>query len=64
MRPVDGPFRSVDDLELATCSWVDWFNTVRLHSAIGHVPPIENEANYYRHINPRQRPLSGEPSLH
>jgi putative transposase len=61
---IDGPFRSVDDLELATCSWVDWFNTVRLHSAIGHVPPIENEANYYRHINPQQHPLPGEPSLH
>ena len=29
----DGPFRTVDDLELATLSWVHWFNTNRLHSA-------------------------------
>jgi putative transposase len=58
VRP-SGPFRSVDDLELATCSWVDWFNTVRLHSAIGYVPPVEHEAAYYRHPNPRQPELSG-----
>ena len=30
----DGPFRSVDDLELVTLSWVHWFNTNRLHSAL------------------------------
>ncbi len=28
----DGPFRNVDGLELATLSWVDWFNNHRLHS--------------------------------
>jgi putative transposase len=56
---LDGPFRSVDDLELATCSWVDWFNTARLHSAIGHVPPNEHEAAYYRHMNTRQLEPSG-----
>jgi putative transposase len=61
---LDGPFRSVDDLELATCSWIDWFNTARLHSAIGHRPPVEHENAYYRHINPRQAPLSAQPSLH
>jgi len=31
----DGPFRTVDDLELATLSWVHWFNHQRLHSSIG-----------------------------
>ena len=60
----DGPFRTVEELELATCSWVHWFNTTRLHGAIGHVPPNEYETAYYRHINPRQQPLPGEPSLH
>ncbi|GAA4969312.1 hypothetical protein GCM10025792_10550 [Pseudonocardia tropica] len=35
----DGPIRSVDDLELATASWVRWFNTHRLHSMIGNMPP-------------------------
>ncbi len=60
----DGPFRGVDDLELATLSWVDWFNNNRLHSMIGHVPPVEYEALYYRHNQPAQQPLAGEPSLH
>jgi putative transposase len=44
----DGPFRSADDLELATLSWVHWFNTNRLHSSIGNIPPIEYEQNHYR----------------
>ena len=61
---VDGPFRGVADLELATCSWVHWFNNERLHSAIGHVPPIEYETEHYRHNHAHQQPLMGEPSLH
>jgi putative transposase len=60
----DGPFRSVDDLELATLSWVHWFNTNRLHSALHYVTPIEYETEYYRQINTRQLPLPGEPALH
>jgi putative transposase len=60
----DGPLRGLDDLELATLSWVHWFNHHRLHSMIGHVPPIEYETEYYRHNQPAQHPLAGEPSLH
>lgn len=60
----DGPFRSVDDLELATLSWVDWFNNNRLHSMIGHIPPVEYENLHYRHNPPAQQPLAAEPSLH
>lgn len=37
----DGPFRSVDELELATVDWIDWFNHHRLHSSIDDVPPVE-----------------------
>ena len=58
----DGPFRTVEDLELATLSWVHWFNTNRLHSAIDYRTPAEFEDHYYRHINPRQQPLSGQPA--
>jgi putative transposase len=60
----DGPFRTVDDLELATLSWLHWFNTSRLHSALDHATPIEYEDTYYRQFNPRQQPLPGEPALH
>jgi putative transposase len=60
----DGPFRTVDDLELATLSWMHWFNTNRLHSAIGYATPIEFEAAYHRHITPQQQPLPAELALH
>ena len=39
----DGPFRGVDDLELATLSWVHWLNNDRLYSSIGFQTPIEHE---------------------
>ena len=27
-----GQWRELDDLEIATCAWVSWFNDERLHS--------------------------------
>lgn len=60
----DGPWRGPEDLELATLGWVHWFNTARLHSALGHVPPVEFEETYYRHHDPRQQPLPGELTRH
>jgi len=42
---------------------VHWFNQTRLHSSLGHVPPIEYETEYYRHNTARQQPLPGEPNL-
>ena len=63
VRP-DGPFRTVDELELATLSWVHWFNTERLHSALDYATPIEHEAAYYRQINTQQPPLPGQLTLH
>jgi len=44
------PWKSMADVELATLEWVSWFNTQRLHSAIGYIPPAEAEANYYRQL--------------
>jgi putative transposase len=44
---IDGPFRTVGQVELATASWVEWFNAERLHSFCGDVPPEEYEAAYY-----------------
>nr|WP_245607191.1 IS3 family transposase [Pseudonocardia spinosispora] len=60
----EGPWRGVDDLELATLNWVHWFNNHRLHSSLSHIPPIEYETEYYRHNQPAQQPLAGQPSLH
>jgi putative transposase len=42
-----GPWRTVEDVELATLSWVYWWNTARLHSAIGNITPAEYEAAHY-----------------
>jgi putative transposase len=42
-----GPWRNVDEVELATLEWVTWFNTERLHSALGDLPPTEFEAAFY-----------------
>ena len=47
-----GPWRGLEDLELATLAWVDWFNYRRLFSAIGYVPPAEYEANLTRETVP------------
>jgi putative transposase len=41
-----GPWRSVDDVELATLGWVDWWNHRRLLWPIGGVPPAEFEASW------------------
>jgi putative transposase len=37
----------VDELELATLSWVHWFNEHRLHSHCDDTPPAEFEAAFY-----------------
>jgi len=44
----DGPWRSLEQVELATAEWVDWWNQRRLHGAIGDMPPAEFEALYYQ----------------
>ena len=43
-----GPWRNMQDLEMATLGWVDWFNNRRLLEPIGNIPPAEAEANFYR----------------
>ena len=43
-----GPWRTAEQVELATLEWVQWWNQRRLHGAIGHIPPAEHEAIYYR----------------
>lgn len=38
-----GPWRGLDDLEMATVEYIDWYNNRRLHGELGHVPPAEYE---------------------
>ncbi len=40
-------WRTIDDVELATLKWVDWFNNRRLLEPIGNIPPNEAEELYY-----------------
>ena len=43
-----GPWRTADDIEVATAAWVHWWNTARLHGACGDVPPAEYEAAWHQ----------------
>jgi len=45
-----GPWRSVEQVELATAGWVHWWNTQRLHSACDDVPPAEFESAYWANL--------------
>jgi putative transposase len=45
-----GPWRTVDQVELATAAWVSWWNGQRLHSACENVPPAEFEAAYHHRL--------------
>ena len=40
-------WKSFEAVEMATLSWVDWFNNRRLMEPIGNIPPAEAEAKYY-----------------
>jgi putative transposase len=52
-----GPWRSLADVELATAEYISWYNTKRLHMAIGGIPPAECEAAYYAQEQPQ--PMAG-----
>ena len=47
-----GPWRGLDDLEIATCAWVSWFNEERLHSELDDRTPAEVEADYRHKSQP------------
>ncbi len=44
--PGQGPWRTVDDVELATLGWVYWWNTQRIHSYLGDTSPDDFETAY------------------
>ena len=42
-----GHWKGLDDLEVATCGWVGWFNEDRLHSELDDCTPAEVESAHY-----------------
>ena len=59
-----GPWKSIDDLEIAVAEYIDWFNHRRLHGEIGLVPPAELEDTHNGH-NPAPTTVEASvPSLH
>jgi transposase InsO family protein len=52
----DGPYRTIADVEFATAGWVNWYNTRRLHSSLGYVPPAEFEQAHYATLNREPQP--------
>jgi putative transposase len=46
----DRVWRTNRQLELATVTYVGWFNHRRLHSSIGNHPPIEHERDYWARV--------------
>jgi putative transposase len=46
----DRVWRSQAQVELATVTWVAWFNHQRLHSSLGDIPPVEFEQNHAAEI--------------
>ncbi len=50
-----GPWKSIDELEIAVAEYIDWFNFRRFHGEIGLIPPVEYEGQH-RSTAPAQRP--------
>jgi putative transposase len=43
-----GSWEGVMDVTVATMEWVAWYNSERLHSCCGGIPPKEFEESFYR----------------
>jgi len=59
-----GPWKNIDDLEIAVAEHIDWFNHRRLHGEIGTIPPVEYENAHYRHHHAPTTVDSSVQSLH
>jgi putative transposase len=54
-----GPWRSINDLEIAVAEYIDWFNNRRLHGELGMIPPAEKEhAHYHQETQPATAELA------
>ena len=44
-------WKTMEEVELETIKWVDWFNHRRLREPIGNIPPAEAEEAFYANLN-------------
>ena len=51
----EGPWRDIDQVEVATAGWVQWFNTERTHRSIDDLTPLELEQLDYALTEPLER---------
>jgi putative transposase len=47
-----GPWRGVDDVEIAVAEYIDWYNHRRLHGELSLIPPVEYEINHHHTTAP------------
>ena len=50
-------WRTMDEVEIETPKWVDWFNNRRLLDPLGEMPPAEAEEAFYANSKSRLRRL-------
>ena len=60
IRP-GGPWRTRNQAEFATIEWIDWYNTTRLHGEIGHIAPLEHEAQWHAAHDPANMAITNQP---
>ena len=44
-------WKTMEEVELETLKWVDWFNNRRLLEPIGNIPPAEAKEAFYANVN-------------
>jgi putative transposase len=52
--PDQGPWRTVEEVELATLMWVKWYNEQRIHGYLNNIPPTEYEDAYHAQRSGKQ----------
>ena len=46
------PWKTAEQVEIATLHYLDWFNDTRLYEENGDIPPVELEQAHYREHRP------------
>jgi putative transposase len=59
-----GPWRGLEDLEIATVGYIDWYNNRRLHGELGHITPAEHEALHAVADSVTASLETSQPALH